>query len=171
MNFEEMLKEMETLRKIMEEEMLRDFDGLQKQFDDGNLEGKWNFEPIDEPGMKGFIARGFFSTPNTPKIPTLPNMPKIQEPEMPKLSDTDAREPLYDLSEGDDSVQLLMELPGVEREEVKMNPRGGDLEVSAKNFHAIIKLPKGAIYSESVPTELRNGILTVTIPKIKGVEL
>jgi len=162
MNFEEMVKEMETLRKKMAEEMFQDFENLERKFKNGDLDGNWKFEHIDEPGMKGFIARGFFSTPGIPRIP---------EPEVPKPLDTDPREPLYDLRDGDDTVQLFIELPGVEKDEITLAPHDGDLEVNAKNFHTIIELPKGAIYSDKVSTELRNGILTVTIPKIKGVEL
>ena len=73
MRFDEIFREMEELQKRMTEDMFKGFgsfddmfsgfDTLKEKVEAGELEGDWSFEPIERPGVKGFIARGFFSSP------------------------------------------------------------------------------------------------------------
>ena len=112
MNFEDIVREMEELKRRIMEETFGDFEDMEKRLETGELRGKWYIEPIDKPGMNGFIARGFFTTPEP-----LTRPPSILPPMKPRLKDP--REPFYDIKVGEDELQLYIELPGVEKEEIK----------------------------------------------------
>lgn len=158
MDFEEILREMEALRRRMTEAMFGDLEDLTKRVERGELEGSWQIEPFEGSGVRGFVARGYFRTPEPlerPRPILLPLRPLQRRP----------REPLYDVREGEDTVQLYIELPGVEREEIDLKVGKDGLEVNAGDFHAVIMLPKGDLDTENFATEHRNGVLTVTIPK------
>lgn len=163
MKFEEILREMEDLQRKMMDSIFTDFEDLEKKFESGELKGEWRMEPIERPGMRGFIARGFFSTPEPIERPQ-----GILPPLKPPL--TDLREPLYDIDEGKDSIQLFIELPGVEEEEIEIKAEARNLEVKAKSFHANIDLSRWILDTDKITTEYRNGVLKATIPRIEAKE-
>jgi len=161
--FEEILREMEALQRRMMESMFSDFEDLEKSFETGEIQGEWRMEPIEGPGMRGFIARGFFRTPEPLKRPDgiLPPLkPPLKEP----------REPLYDINEGDDALQLYIELPGVEEGEIEIKADPKNLVVKARSFQASIDLSRWILDTDNITTEYRSGILKATIPKIKPEE-
>jgi len=80
------------------------------------------------------------------------------------------REPLYDIDEGEDELQLYIELPGVEEEEIEIKAEAKNLEVKAKSFHANIDLSRWILDTGNINTEYRNGVLKATIPRIKAEE-
>ena len=163
MKFEEILREMEDLQRKMMDSMFTDFEDLEKRLESGELQGEWRMEPIERPGMRGFIARGFFSTPEPVERPQ-----GILPPLKPPLRDL--REPLYDIDEGKDSIQLFIELPGVEEEEIEIKAEARNLEVKAKSFHANIDLSRWILDTDKIATEYRNGVLKATIPRIEAEE-
>jgi len=161
-NFEEMMREMEAFQRRMMETISSDFEELEKIFETGDVQGEWRVEPIERPGLKGFIARGFFSTPRPLKPPEIlpPLKPPINE----------LREALYDVDEGEDKLNLYIELPGVEEDEIETKAEPKSLEVKAGSFQAKIDLSKWIIDIDQMTTKYRNGVLSVTIPKIKTKE-
>ncbi|MBS7619399.1 Hsp20/alpha crystallin family protein [Candidatus Bathyarchaeota archaeon] len=157
MNFDELFKEIERLSGLSEE-FFRSFDEILKN---DELEGEWSVEPIQKEGVEGFIARGFF------KI-TSPNEPlKIN----PDSSNRNRREPLYDIIETSDEIQIIVELPGVEKEDIKIEKKENDMVIEAKQFYATIPIPQKTLYKEDGKTELKNGILTIKLKKINEVEV
>lgn len=157
MNFDDIFREMEEWQKKMTEDFFSDFESLEERIRSGEMEGDWEFKPIEGPGMKGFVARGFFRTPQpldgqTPE--PLPLRPLRREP----------REPLYDVSVEKDGVRLYVELPGVEEPDIKLNTVEGGLEVAAGDFNTVIKLPDRELDTGKMSTEYRNGVLTAYIP-------
>ena len=160
MNFEEIVREMETLQRRMIETMLSEFEDLEKRFETGELRGEWHMEPIERPGIRGFIARGFFRTPEPLERPQ-----DTPQPLRPPQKET--REPLYDINEGEDSLQLYIELPGVEEEEIEIKADPKNLEVKARSFETDIDLSRWILDTKNIATEYRNGVLKVTIPKVK----
>lgn len=168
MRFDDIFKEMEEFQKQIRESFFSDFDELKKLVETGELKGDWVFRPIERPGVKGFYIQGSFGMPRPldrpdqvpePIRPMKPFRPMIDRP----------REPLYDLRNGLESVTLFVELPGVEEEDIKINPSEGGLELEAGNFSTIIKLPEIEIDVTKMEKEYNNGILTLTIPKTKQV--
>lgn len=178
MRFDEIFREMREFQKKMRESFFSDsffgegfsesmfgdsfkeFERMEELIKSGELEGDWEMRPIEGPGVTGFVARGFFRTPRhlerpEPKPEPLPLKPLRREP----------REPLYDLRVGHEAVNLFVELPGVEEPDVQLNIGEGGLELNAKEFSTVIKLPEVDLDNEKMTTSLRNGVLTLTIPR------
>jgi HSP20 family molecular chaperone IbpA len=165
MNFDDVFKEMEEFQRRMMQSFKLDFDELEKRLESGKLKGEWKLEPIERPGMRGFIARGFFATPEPLERPEgiLPPLsPKLREP-------TGPREPLYDISVREGAIQVFIELPGVDESEIELKVEDGRLGVEAGDFRTEIDLSAWIVDSEGMTTGYRNGVLTVSIPK-KGLD-
>lgn len=157
MNFNELFREMEKLSRISEEL----FQGFDKILENEKFKGVWSIEPIEKEGVEGFIAKGFFKT-------TDPDKPlKIK----PDSSNRNKREPLYDIIETGDKVRIIVELPGVNKEDIKIERKKNDLVIDAKHFYTVIPLSEKVLYKEDAETELKNGILTITLKKINEVEI
>lgn len=159
MKIDEIFREIEQLQKKLTEEMFKDLNDVEEMKKGGRLEGDWRFEPIERPGMKGFIARGYFSTPSPLERPTdiLPPLrPKLREP----------REPLYDISVGEDELTLFIELPGVEEKDINLEVTDGKLSVEAKDFKTKIDISGWVLKTDEMKKEYWNGIIKVVIPKI-----
>ncbi len=102
------------------------------------------------------------------------------------LSDETGLQPLSDVTEGDDSVRIRLELPGVPAASVQVWVRGDCVEVSGEKvpdfpqgeasylclerifgrFRRAFEVA-GAVDLARVSARLREGILEVTIPKIR----
>lgn len=163
MNFEEIVREMEAFQRRVMETMFSDFEDLGKRLETGELQGEWQIKPIERQGMRGFIARGFFSTPEPLERPR-----DILPPLKPPLRDL--REPLYDIDVGEDEIQLYIELPGVEEEQIEIRADPKNFEVKAGPFQSKIDLSRWILDTGDISTEYRNGVLKVTIPKMKPEE-
>ena len=163
MDFEEIVREMEALQRRMTEAMFGDFEDLEKSLETGEVQGEWRIEPIEGPGVRGFIARGFFRTPEPLERP-----PGILPPLKPPLDEL--RKPLYDIDVGEDALQLYIELPGVEEGEIEIKADPKNFEVKAGSFHANIDLSRWTLDTDRIATEYRNGVLDITIPKKKTEE-
>jgi HSP20 family protein len=76
----------------------------------------------------------------------------------------DVREPLVDIHEEDDYVLVLVELPGVSKENVNLKVADGRLELSAEHgkttYRKEIDLPQKCL-AEQMSWECSNGILQV----------
>jgi HSP20 family protein len=79
------------------------------------------------------------------------------------------REPLIDVLESDTMVRVIVELPGVRKEDVKIDAheRLLDLEVDNefKQFHEQVDLPCG-IQPDSVKANYKNGVLEISMKRI-----
>ena len=80
------------------------------------------------------------------------------------------REPLVDVIETDGEVHIVAELPGVEKNDIKLHGTGDTLTISVDTLHhkyyKEITLPAKVNVKEA-KTEYKNGVLEVTLPKIK----
>ena len=78
------------------------------------------------------------------------------------------REPLVDVNVSDKEVKVVMEMPGVKKEEIKINAYDGEVEVIAndpqRKYHKAIELPQYADI-ETVKSTYNNGILEITFNK------
>ncbi|MBA3749961.1 MAG: Hsp20/alpha crystallin family protein [Nitrosopumilus sp.] len=89
------------------------------------------------------------------------------------------REPLADVNTTDKEIIVTLEMPGIKKEEIKINAYEGEVEVVANNpqrkYHKTIELPHDADI-ETAKSSYQNGILEVTfnkkeITKSKGKEI
>jgi HSP20 family protein len=81
---------------------------------------------------------------------------------------TAEREPLADVNTTDKQVKVTLEMPGINKEEIKINAFEGAVEVIANNpqrkYHKTIELPHDADI-ENAKSSYQNGILEVTFNK------
>jgi HSP20 family protein len=83
---------------------------------------------------------------------------------------TAEREPLADVNVTDNEVKVVLEMPGVKREDIKVNAYDGAIEVVSndpqRKYHKNIELPQ-EIDSETAKSTYNNGILEITFNKKK----
>jgi HSP20 family protein len=98
--------------------------------------------------------------------------------------------PLTDVAEEENKVTVTMDLPGVEKENVELSMKDNILVISAEKgkqdetekegylrkgrvfmrYYREIELPQG-VTEEEANAQLKNGVLTVILPKIKQLKL
>jgi HSP20 family protein len=147
--------------------MFKEMEEIEESIRSGKLEGDWDIKPIEEPGVKGFVARGRFQLgkPQTPQ-PLRPLKPL----RLPAQITDEVREPLTDVFEDKDNVKLYVELPGVEKDEIQLNVTDGHAEIKAKKFYKTIDLPTKDVEADKAVANYKNGVLEVTLPrKLKPV--
>jgi HSP20 family protein len=81
------------------------------------------------------------------------------------------REPLSDITTTDNEVKVVLEMPGIKKEDIKINASEQKVEIktadnSERKYHKIIDLPKSADI-ETARSTYNNGILEVTFDKQK----
>ena len=123
---------------------------------------------IEGPGIRGFIARRSFGYPADPDhrdgFPTLPK-PGRPVPREPFPIRPERRDPFAELIEEDDSLIVVAEVPGVEKEDIKIDLTSRGLVIDAGNrFYKEIQLP-GEVDFDNVKSNCTNGILEIRIPK------
>jgi HSP20 family protein len=78
------------------------------------------------------------------------------------------REPLADVITSDNEVKVVVELPGVNKENIKINAYDNSLEIMTndpqKKYHRVIDLPQEADI-ETVKSTYKNGILEIVFNK------
>ncbi len=80
------------------------------------------------------------------------------------------REPLVDVSSTDKEVKVIVEMPGIKKENIKINAYEDSVEISSndpqRKYHKVIDLPPEADI-ETVRSTYNNGILEVIFNKKK----
>ena len=80
------------------------------------------------------------------------------------------REPLVDIIEADGEVHIVVELPGVEKSDIKLHGTEDALTISVdtpqRKYYKEITLP-AKVNAKEAKTEYKNGVLEVKLPKIK----
>jgi HSP20 family protein len=82
---------------------------------------------------------------------------------------TAEREPLADVITTDKDIKVTVEMPGVSKQDIKINVYEGSVEVSTtdtanKKYHRLIELPADADV-ETAKSSYANGILEITFKK------
>lgn len=92
---------------------------------------------------------------------------------------TEVREPLVDIREEDDKLRVYVELPGVEKENIKVDATEKTVTVKVdtpeRKYYKEIELPREVI-PEAAEAKYKNGILQLTFKKkedekAKGVKI
>jgi len=157
-DFEDIFHDVDDFYKKLTKKMFKEMEDIEEALRSGKLEGEWDIKPIEEPSVKGYVARGRFQLGKSQPLKTL---------KLPKQIKEELREPLTDVFEDKDNVKLYMELPGVEKDDIQLNVTDGHAEVKAKNFYKTIDLPTKDVESDKTVANYKNGVLEVTIPKTK----
>jgi HSP20 family protein len=81
---------------------------------------------------------------------------------------SDEREPLTDIIEGDDDVAITVEIPGVEKEDIKLNVTPDNLEIRVdtekRKYHKILDLPCD-VKPKTTKATYKNGILDIVLKR------
>ncbi len=153
---DEIFRDINSVYKRLMERMSKEMEDFEKAISSGKLRGNWDVTPINEPRVKGYVARGRFQLGNEPtRIPTH----DLEE----------KREPLTDVFDEKERVKVYMELPGVDKGDIQLNVTERVVEVKAKNFFKTVELPAENVDFEKATANYRNGVLEVIIPKVKRV--
>jgi len=110
-----------------------------------------------------------------PKIREFGNVKPSLKPETfgltrPSLDIKEQREPLIDVVDTNGEIKVIAELPGVEKEDIKLHGTEDTLTISVdtpkRKYFKEIPLPT-KINPKETKTKYKNGVLEVTIQKIK----
>ncbi len=109
-----------------------------------------------------------------PRIREFGNVKPSLKPEAfgitrPRLDVKEEREPLVDVISTDGEVKVIAELPGVEKEDIKLHGTENTLTLSVdtpqRKYFKDVELPAKVKIKEA-KTTYKNGVLEVTLPKI-----
>ena len=150
----EMAESIKKIEKQMPEEMLRE-----TRHSDGSVHREYG------PFVYGYSVK--IGPDGKPVIREFGNMkPGIEEEQT--MSFQESREPLVDVIEDEDSVKVLAELPGVEKQDIKINATTHGLTIKVENanrrFFKELELPFNIDRSTAKST-YRNGVLEISFRK------
>ncbi|MDH7563578.1 MAG: Hsp20/alpha crystallin family protein [Candidatus Bathyarchaeota archaeon] len=169
-DFNEFFEEIETFNTKYMKRFQQQLEEVLKKLHNGEIRGTFETEEIDKPGVKGFIFRGRFGNeealepiePLKPfRRPILPERPIA----IPKKALEETREPLTDIFEEDSALKIYVELPGEEKEDIKLDIKQDKVEIRARNFYKQLELPTNNIDIDKAFSDYKNGVLKITIPK------
>ena len=88
----------------------------------------------------------------------------------PSLDVKEEREPLVDIINANGEIKIIVELPGVEKEDIKLSGTEDKLTISVeapeRKYFKEIEMPS-KIEPKKAKTSYKNGVLEVTVPKIE----
>ncbi|OPY29149.1 MAG: Small heat shock protein HSP16.5 [Methanocella sp. PtaU1.Bin125] len=80
------------------------------------------------------------------------------------------RKPLVDVFDTDETVQVIAEMPGIEKSDVELGVEGRSLEIRAargdRRYHETVELPAD-VDQDSAKATYKNGVLEVTLKKTR----
>ena len=169
-DIDEMIKEME---EMMQKEFKEFTSNLPKDYvrerklPDGSTVHEWG------PFVYGYSIT--IDPDGKPKIQEFGNVkPKLKpQPfgvERPSLDVKDEREPLVDVMTTDGEVKIIAELPGVDKQDIKLRATEETLTISVetpeRKYFKEVGLPE-KVNVKDAKTTYKNGVLEVTLPKVK----
>jgi HSP20 family protein len=122
-----------------------------------------------EPGKPFVSGFSFKLGPDgRPIIENFGNRPQRVPGGLARISDE--REPVTDVVEEGDRIAVTMEIPGVDKSEIRLNAREDTLEISVdserRKYHKIVRLP-AAVKPSSAKATYKNGVLDVSMERAK----
>ncbi len=149
------------------------FSDLIKEIDDEFREFVRKAErlgPISEEGIRevrGPYIYGFRVTIGPDGIPRIEEFGNVRRRGI-KPVISEEREPLVDVIDEGNKVRIIAEIPGVEKDRIKLRVQGKKLFIKASNekrkYYKEVDLPAEVNIKEAKAT-YRNGVLEVEIPK------
>lgn len=167
-----MFEDMDEVFKEMEELMQRQFREFsesapreltrERTLPDGSKVREWG------PFVYGYSVT--IGPDGKPKIREFGNVKPEKRLGMPKINIKEKREPLVDVMQTDGEVKVIAELPGVEKEDVKLHGTETSLTISVdtaeRKYHKSVELP-AKVDTEKTKASYKNGVLEVTLRKKK----
>jgi len=105
-----------------------------------------------------------------PQIREFGNIKPGAGPGRPSIDFKEEREPLTDVMETNGEVKVIVELPGVEKEDIKLHGTEDTLTISVdtprRKYHKEVELP-AMVEPRQAKASYKNGVLEVTLQKRK----
>ena len=118
--------------------------------------------PRDARGVYGFSMRTLAGS--KPVIETFGNIK--DSPQGPVVEEV--REPIVDVFDEEDHILVIVELPGVDEDDIKIETEGDILKLAATGktgkYAKEVLLP-ATVTSETMKSTYKNGILEISLPK------
>lgn len=155
---EEMMeKEFQEFSKRAPKDLIRE-----RTLPDGSKVQEWG------PFVYGYSMK--IGPDGKPQIREFGNLKPGAGPGKPRLDIKEEREPLTDVIEMDKEIRVVVELPGVEKEDIKIHGTEDTLTISVdtpqRKYHKEIELP-AKVDSKQAKASYKNGVLEVTVVKAK----
>ena len=152
-----MAKEFEELSKRAPEALQRE-----QTLPDGTKVKSWG------PFVYGYsVTVGPDGKPNVTEFGNFKAETQLGKPHMDVKEE---REPLTDIIDADDSVRVIVELPGVEKNDIKLSGTDDRLTIAVetpeRKYFKEVELPC-KVDTKKATTKYKNGVLDVTVPKKK----
>jgi HSP20 family molecular chaperone IbpA len=167
---DDFLREFMTRQRKMQKGFMEQIKRLQEAAKSGKLQGRTEVTPIEKPGVKGYIFHGIFGTPGAFEgeegVPELDSETKKNEQSfaIPETGKEELREPVVERFTAANEFVAVVELPGVEEQDITVVPRETSIKVEAFNFKTVeVDLPPNADITKMTKT-LKNGVLEVRVP-------
>ena len=154
--FEEIEKMMETEFENFTSRVPKDY-VRERKLPDGSTAREWG------PFVYGYSVK--IGSDGKPEIREFGNVkPSLKGPQV-----KEEREPLVDIVETDGEVQVVAELPGVEKKDIKLTSTEEEMTISVdapehKYLKKIVFPAK--VRMKEAKTQYKNGVLEVTLPKV-----
>ena len=167
----------EDIMKEMEEMMEREFNQFktrvpeelkrERRLPDGSSALEWG------PFVYGYSMT--IGPDGKPKIREFGNVKPSSEAEtcgftQPCLDVKQERDPLVDIVNTNEDIKVIVELPGVEKEDIKLSGTEAKLTISVeapeRKYFKEIEIPE-KVDPKKARTSYKNGVLEVTLPKIE----
>ena len=157
-----MERNFEQFRTRIPEEMKRE-----RKLPDGSTVPEWG------PFVYGYSMT--IGPDGKSKIREFGNVKPSKEPEVcglnqPCIDVKQEREPLVDIVDTDSEIKVIVELPGVAKEDIKLSGTEDTLTISVntaeRKYFKEIEIPS-KINPKNAKSSYRNGVLDVTLPKIE----
>ena len=105
-----------------------------------------------------------------PKVKEFGNFKAETRLGKPHMEVKEKREPLADIMDADDKVRVIIELPGVEKDDIKLSGTDNKLTISVDapkhKFFKEVELP-AKVDSKKATSKYKNGVLDIVVPKKK----
>lgn len=152
-----MVKEFENLSKRVPETLVRE-----QILPDGTKMKSWG------PFVYGYsIITG---PDGKPKVREVGNINTQRRLGKPHYDGKEKREPLADVIPKENEVRVIIELPGVEKEEIKLSGTEDKLTISVdtpeRKYFKEVELP-AKVETKKATSKYKNGVLDITIPRKK----
>ncbi len=156
--------------KEMEEMMAREFEELSKRVPEG-LQREQTLPDGTKVKTFGPFVYGYSVTvgpDGKPKVKEFGNFKADTHMGKPTIDVKDKREPLADVIDAEGEVRVLVELPGAEKDEIKLSGTDDKLTISVdtpkRKYFKEVKLP-AKVETEKAISNYKNGVLDITVPK------
>ena len=164
-DFDEIFKEMEEMMKKEFRDMTKIVpDGLvrERTLPDGKKVKQWG------PFVYGYSVT--IGPDGKPQIKEFGNVKPSTQRGKPRIEVREQREPLVDILETNGMVKVIAELPGVDKQEIKLRGTESSLTISVdtpqRKYHKEMRLPM-KVDPKLAKSTYKNGVLEVTMPRKK----